>query len=96
VLARLLGEPAPEPAPEGAQLKLNMLLARLPRLRDPAVDPREAFAGTLHVNEAASQLAAAHARASAGSLPDPVPCELYCHTLADPTILGEELRAAGA
>jgi phytoene dehydrogenase-like protein len=96
VLARLLGEPAPEPAPEGAQLKLNMLLARLPRLRDPAVDPREAFAGTLHVNEAASQLAAAHARASAGSLPDPVPCELYCHTLADPTILGDDLRAAGA
>src|SRR4051794_1541286 len=34
VLARLLGEREPEPAPEGAQLKLNMLLARLPRLRD--------------------------------------------------------------
>jgi phytoene dehydrogenase-like protein len=96
VLARLLGEPAPEPPPEGAQLKLNMLLARLPRLRDAAVDPCEAFGGTLHVNESASQLAAAHARAAAGALPDPVPCELYCHTLADPTILGEELRAAGA
>ena len=53
VLARLLGEPAPEPPAEGAQLKLNMLLSRLPRLRDPAVDPREAFAGTFHVNESA-------------------------------------------
>ena len=57
LLARLLGEPAPERAPEGAQLKVNMLLARLPRLRDGAVDPRQAFAGTLHVNEAAGQLA---------------------------------------
>ncbi len=34
VLARLLGDPAPEPAPEGSQLKLNMVLTRLPRLRD--------------------------------------------------------------
>ena len=96
LLARLLGEPAPERAPEGAQLKVNMLLARLPRLRDGAVHPREAFAGTFHVNEAAGQLAAAHACASAGALPDPVPCEAYCHTLADPTILGDDLRAAGA
>ena len=39
------------PTPEGAQLKVNLLLARLPRLRDAAVDPREAFAGTFHVNE---------------------------------------------
>ena len=96
VLARLLGDPVGEPAPEGAQLKLNMLLARLPRLRDPAVDPREAFAGTFHVNETASALAAAHATASAGRLPEPVPCEIYCHSLTDPSILGPELRAAGA
>jgi phytoene dehydrogenase-like protein len=73
-----------------------MLLARLPRLRDEAVDPREAFAGTFHVNETASALAAAHAAAAAGRLPDPVPCEVYCHSLTDPTILGPELRAAGA
>jgi phytoene dehydrogenase-like protein len=96
VLARLLGEPAPAPAPEGAQLKLNLLLARLPRLRDPAVEPREAFAGTFHVNETAGDLAAAYAAASAGRLPDPVPCEAYCHSLTDPSILGPELRAAGA
>ncbi len=36
---------------EGAQLKLNLLLTRLPRLRDGATDPRAAFAGTFHVNE---------------------------------------------
>ena len=96
VLARLLGEPAPEPPPEGAQLKLNMLLRRLPALRDGAVDPRDAFAGTFHVNESASQLAEAHAEASAGRIPRLPPCEVYCHSLTDPSILGPELRAAGA
>ena len=100
VLARLLGEDgggAPAgPAPEGSQLKLNLLLRRLPRLRDPDVDPREAFAGTFHVHESAGELDAAHAAALAGRIPDPVPCELYCHSLADPSILGPELRAAGA
>ena len=66
VLARLLGEPAPDPPPEGAQLKLNLLLKRLPRLRDASVDPREAFAGTFHVNESATQLAVAYAQAQRG------------------------------
>jgi phytoene dehydrogenase-like protein len=95
VLDRLRGRD-PQAAPEGAQLKVNFLLERLPRLRDPSVDPSDAFAGTLHVNEGYAQLEAARARAEAGELPDPVPCEVYCHTLTDPTILGPELRAAGA
>ncbi len=99
VLARLLGEAADEaagPGPEGSQLKLNLLVRRLPRLRDPGVDPHEAFAGTFHVHESATELDAAHAAAVAGRMPDPVPSELYCHSLADPSILGPELRAAGA
>ncbi len=96
VLARLLGEPEPDPPPEGAQLKLNLLLSRLPRLRDPAVDPREAFAGTFHVNESATQLALAYGQAQRGQIPELAPCEVYCHSLTDPTILGPELREAGA
>lgn len=96
VLAGLLGEPAPDPPPEGAQLKLNMLLKRLPRLRDADVDPREAFAGTFHVNEAATQLAVAYGQAHRGLVPELAPCEIYCHSLTDPTILGPELREAGA
>jgi phytoene dehydrogenase-like protein len=96
VLAGLLGEPSPEPPPEGAQLKLNLLLARLPRLRDRTVDPQEAFAGTFHVNESASQLARAYAEASAGEIPSLPPCEVYCHSLTDPSILGPRLREAGA
>jgi phytoene dehydrogenase-like protein len=96
VLARLLGESPPRPEPEGAQLKVNFLLARLPRLRDAAVDPREAFAGTFHVNESYAQLAAAYEQAESGRVPELAPCEIYCHSLTDPSILGPELRQAGA
>jgi phytoene dehydrogenase-like protein len=96
VLARLLGEPEPDPPPEGAQLKVNMLLSRLPRLRDPSVAPEEAFAGTFHVNESATQLAVAYGQAHRGIVPELAPCEIYCHSLTDPSILGPELRDAGA
>ncbi|MGW7821125.1 phytoene desaturase family protein [Streptomyces puniciscabiei] len=93
-LAGLTGDPSPEPA-EGAQLKVNMLLTRLPWLRDPAVDPREAFAGTFHIAEGYQQLATAHAQAAAGELPAVPPSEIYCHSLTDPTILGPELAGRG-
>ncbi|MEV6903046.1 NAD(P)/FAD-dependent oxidoreductase [Amycolatopsis sp. NPDC051372] len=93
-LARLLGE-EPGPRPEGAQLKVNMVLSRLPRLRDAAVDPRDAFGGTFHVNETYSQLETAYAEAAAGKIPTLPPCEIYCHSLTDPSILGPAERAAG-
>jgi phytoene dehydrogenase-like protein len=96
VLAELLDEEDPDPRPEGAQLKLNMLLKRLPRLRDASIDPNEAFAGTFHVNESATQLALAYGQAQGGRVPELAPCEIYCHSLTDPTILGPELREAGA
>ena len=85
-----------EPAPEGAQLKVNMLLSRLPRLRDERVDPRAAFAGTFHINETFSQLQDTYAAAAAGAVPDLVPCEIYCHSLSDRSILGPELAAGDA
>ncbi|MFF6824508.1 FAD-dependent oxidoreductase [Streptomyces longwoodensis] len=93
-LAALTGDTPPAPA-EGAQLKVNMLLKRLPRLRDTSVDPREAFAGTFHIAEGYEQLAEAHARAAAGELPAAPPSEIYCHSLTDPTILGPDLVAEG-
>jgi phytoene dehydrogenase-like protein len=97
VLAELFGDPPPDdPPPEGAQLKLNLLLQRLPRLRDRDVSPEEGFAGTLHVNESYEQLEAAYAQAARGEMPEPAPCEAYCHSLTDPSILGPELRRAGA
>jgi len=94
-LATLLGEAPARPAPEGAQLKVNMVLRRLPRLRDPGIDPRDAFGGTFHINEGYQQLAAAHAQAAAGLLPTVPPCESYCHSLTDPSILGAAEAAAG-
>ena len=88
--------PRRRPSPEGSQLKINLLLSRLPRLRDPNVAPEHAFAGTFHVNEGYTQLQLAYEQAAAGTIPALPPCELYCHSLTDPTILSEELRAAGA
>ncbi|WAZ19459.1 NAD(P)/FAD-dependent oxidoreductase [Streptomyces cinnabarinus] len=93
-LAALTGGTAPEPA-EGAQLKVNMLLKRLPRLKDTSVDPREAFSGTFHIAEGYEQLATAHAQAAAGELPAAPPSEIYCHSLTDPTILGPDLVERG-
>lgn len=92
-LARLRGHPVPDSL-EGSQLKINMLVSRLPRLKS-GVDPRLAFAGTFHINESFSQLEAAYASARGGEMPNPLPLELYCHTLTDPSILSAELIAKG-
>ena len=95
VLARLLGEPKPHIslADGGAQIKVNMLLSRLPRLL--AADSLEAFNGTFHINESYEQLQRAFATAAAGQMPDPLPAEIYCHSLADPSILSAELQVQG-
>ncbi|MET7480424.1 NAD(P)/FAD-dependent oxidoreductase [Streptomyces sp. NPDC005648] len=93
-LAELTSDAAPAPA-EGAQLKVNMLLKQLPRLRDTSVDPREAFSGTFHIAEGYEQLATAHAQAAAGRLPAVPPSEIYCHSLTDPSILGPDLVEQG-
>ena len=95
VLAGLVGDPEPTTAP-GAQVKVNLLLRRLPRLCDETVTPEQAFGGTFHINENFSQLDTAYLRAADGAIPDPLPCEIYCHSLTDPSILSDELRASGA
>ena len=75
----------------GAQLKINMLLDRLPALRDGSVLPDAAFSGTFHINESYGQLHAAWQQASIDKVPSVPPCEIYCHTLSDRSILGPEL-----
>ncbi|WP_067428610.1 phytoene desaturase family protein [Nocardioides jensenii] len=88
VLRILLGEePEPDTKPEGAQLKINFLLDRLPELRSGA-DPEVAFAGTLHLSEDYSQLQRSYAEAAAGRVPTEMPGEVYCHSLSDRSILG--------
>jgi phytoene dehydrogenase-like protein len=89
VLGLLLGKPHDDATkPEGAQLKINFLLDRLPRLKS-GVDPAVAFAGTLHLSEGYGELLSAYGAAVGGSLPDPLPGEVYCHSLTDPSILGD-------
>ncbi|NDA83892.1 MAG: NAD(P)/FAD-dependent oxidoreductase [Actinobacteria bacterium] len=79
---------------EGSQIKINLLLKRLPQLKS-GIDPELAFAGTLHLNESFSELERAYDQALIGNIPDVIPAEMYCHTLTDPTILSPELQAAG-
>ncbi|MGH3463968.1 MAG: phytoene desaturase family protein [Kribbellaceae bacterium] len=80
--------------PEGSQLKINLLLSRLPRLRS-GDDPAQAFAGTFHIDENYGQLQTAYDEASTGALPTAPPSEVYCHSLTDPSILGADLVAQG-
>jgi phytoene dehydrogenase-like protein len=88
VLAGLLGEERDQAVkPVGAQLKVNFLLDRLPRLAS-GTDPRIAFAGTLHLGEDYPELERAYAEAAAGQVPSSMPGEVYCHSLTDPSVLG--------
>ena len=93
VLAQLRGRQAP-PSLDGSQMKINILLKRLPRLKS-GLDPQLAFAGTFHANESFSQLEQGFNDAKAGLMPAKMPIEMYCHTLSDPSILSPELQAQG-
>jgi phytoene dehydrogenase-like protein len=88
VLQILLGAPDdPETKPQGAQLKVDFLLERLPRLRSGA-DPTVAFSATRHVCADYSQLEKAYAEAAAGQVPSLIPGRLDCPSLTDRSVLG--------
>ncbi len=93
VLAQLRGTAMPASL-DGSQMKINILLKRLPELKS-GIDPRLAFAGTFHANESFSQLEESFSNAISGVMPEKMPIEMYCHTLSDPSILGLDLQAAG-
>jgi phytoene dehydrogenase-like protein len=93
VLHILMGEPDDlETKPEGAQVTVNLLLDRLPRLRS-GMDPAVAFAGTFHVASEYSTLEAAYADAAAGRVPATIPGSVVCHTLTDRSVLGSAASA---
>ena len=71
-----------------------MLLRRLPKFKS-GIDPKLAFAGTLHLNESFTELERAYDQAVMGNIPDVIPAEMYCHSLTDPSILGPELQSEG-
>jgi phytoene dehydrogenase-like protein len=75
-------------------LKVNMLLKRLPRLR-AGVSPKDGFAGTFHIDEGYDGMQRSFEEAGRQALPSKVPCEVYCHTLTDNSILSPELRERG-
>ena len=93
VLAKLQGEVVPQSL-EGSQVKINMLLKSLPKFKS-GVSASDAFVGTLHINESFAQLERAYQQAKAGSLPDELPLEMYCHSLTDNSILSDELNQKG-
>ena len=93
VLAKLRGTSPPKSL-DGSQMKINILLKRLPKLKS-GIDPRLAFAGTFHANESFNQCESVFKDAQAGVMPEKMPIEMYCHTLTDPSILGQDLQNAG-
>jgi phytoene dehydrogenase-like protein len=93
VLAKLRGKAAPKSL-DGSQMKINILLTRLPKLKS-GIDPKLAFAGTFHANESFTQFESVFTDAKNGVMPQKMPIEMYCHTLTDPSILGQELQVAG-
>ncbi|ASY13746.1 phytoene dehydrogenase-related protein [Candidatus Nanopelagicus hibericus] len=93
VLAKLMGQVQPKSL-EGSQIKINMVLKSLPKFKS-GIDARDAFVGTLHINESFNQLEKAYQQAKSGVFPDELPLEMYCHTLSDPSILSDELIRQG-
>src|SRR5204863_1439492 len=85
----------PDRTDEGSVFKINMLLRRLPRLKAKKYPTTEEFCGTFHSDEGYEQMNASYDRASGGRLPEKTPCELYCHTLTDDSILVPGLREQG-
>ena len=93
ILAQLLGQAQPKSL-EGSQIKLNLLLEKLPKFKS-GIDAKDAFVGTLHINESFSQLEKAYEQANSGTFPDELPLEMYCHSLSDNSILSDELNQKG-
>lgn len=82
----LLGRP-PGERPEGAQVRVNLLLERLPRLSSGA-SPTQAFAGSFHLSWGYEELLASHREAAAGTVPRRLSATLQVPTLTDPSVLG--------
>ena len=96
VLAKLLGNSyQPDPTNEGSVFKINMLLHRLPRLKDDSHASKDAFGGTFHIDESYEQMMTSYRQAAHGRLPDKLPSEIYCHSLTDDSILSPDLRRNG-
>jgi len=96
VLAKYSGKSyRPDTTDEGSVFKINMLLRRLPKLKANKYPAEQAWCGTFHSDEGYEQMKASYEQAASGRSPSKTPCEVYCHTLTDETILSPELRKKG-
>jgi phytoene dehydrogenase-like protein len=96
VLARCVGELyQPDATDEGSVFKINMLLQRLPKLKTKRYPLAQAWCGTFHSDEGYEQMNSSYDQACSGRMPIKTPCEVYCHTLTDDSILAPELREKG-
>jgi phytoene dehydrogenase-like protein len=96
VLAKYSGKPyQPDATDEGSVFKINMLLHRLPRLKARKYPASDAFRGTFHSDEGYEQMKASYEQGANGHLPEKTPCEVYCHTLTDDSIVAPDLRQKG-
>ena len=96
ILAKYSGKRyRPKAADEGSVFKINMLLRRLPKLKAKSYSATDAFRGTFHSDEGYEQMNASYEQAANGKLPRKTPCEVYCHSLTDDSILSPELRRKG-
>ena len=85
----------PDRTDEGSVFKINMLLSHLPKMKATKIAATDTFCGTFHSDEGYEQMNASYDQASDGRLPEKMPCEIYCHTLTDDSILGPDLRERG-
>ena len=96
VLAKFVGKLyQPDATDEGSVFKINMLLRRLPKVKATRYPAPLAFCGTFHSDEGYEQMNLSYDQACQGCLPNKTPCEVYCHTLTDDSILAPELRSQG-
>jgi phytoene dehydrogenase-like protein len=93
-LASLRGKTYSAAIADGSQIKMNLLLKKLPRLIS-GHDESAAFSGTFHIDESMSEIKAAYQAVCEGRIPELLPAEIYCHTLTDSSILSDELAQQG-
>ena len=74
---------------DGSVFKMNLVLERLPEIKDPSVTTIDALTGTFHFNEGYEALQVSYAEAQAGHIPQQPAGEMYCHSLTDDSIVGE-------
>lgn len=85
---------------EGSVFKINMMLEKLPRIKNAQILPKDAFSGTFHLFEGYEHMKTSFQNAKAdlwngGILADALPGEMYCHSLTDPSILSKNLVQKG-